>query len=237
MGVCWLLGREPEPAAQLPLKTIEEIIFSEGFLREQTSVGQLEYFIKNVKVGQDIIKEVSALTTGQLNYPAWHLARSLGAVLKAKRVTQALAMHLLGDYDLTKVHAIAWGVDNREMAIKAFTALTGLVSVQTGTWPHESGVLGASPDGLVGDDAVLGCRCPYTHGNETITEAVKHKGFYFESKDGHYALKTSNIYWDQVQGQLFLAQRKYCYFTVGQQGTLWSLRYSKMSLGNQTLTF
>ena len=63
-GVCWLLSREPEPAAQLLLKTIEKIIFSEGFLGEQTSVGQLDYFIKKVKVGQHIIKEVSALTTG-----------------------------------------------------------------------------------------------------------------------------------------------------------------------------
>ena len=51
------MSREPEPAAQLPLKTIEEIIFSEGFLGEQTSLGQLEYFIRNVKVGQDIIKD------------------------------------------------------------------------------------------------------------------------------------------------------------------------------------
>ena len=47
------------------------------------------------------------------------------------------------------------------MAIKAFTASTGLVPVQTGVWLHESGVLGASPDGLVGDDAVLECKCPY----------------------------------------------------------------------------
>lgn len=58
------MSREPEPAAQLPLKTIEEIIFSEGFLGEITSVGQLDYFIKNVKVRQDTIKEGSALTTG-----------------------------------------------------------------------------------------------------------------------------------------------------------------------------
>ena len=123
------------------------------------------------------------------------------------------------------------------MAIKAFTALTGLVPVQTGVWLHEPGVLGASPDGLVGDDAVLECKCPYTHRNETITEAVKHKDFYLECKNGHYALKTSNIYWDQVQGQL-LAQRKYCYtLQNGQQWTLWSLRYNEMSLGNQTLTF
>ena len=69
------MSREQEPAAQLPLKTIEEIIFLEGFLGEQTSLAQLEYFVRNVKVGQDIIKEVSALTTGQCDNPAWHLAR------------------------------------------------------------------------------------------------------------------------------------------------------------------
>ena len=111
-GVCWLLSREPEPAAQLRLKTIEQIIFSEGFLGEQTSVGQLDYFIKNVKVRQDIIKEVSALTTGQRDNPAWHFARkgrltasNFGAVLKAKRVTQDLTTRLLGNYDLSRVHA------------------------------------------------------------------------------------------------------------------------------------
>ena len=142
-GVCWLLSAEPEPAAQLPLQTIEEIIFSEGFLGEKTSMGQLEYFIKNVKIGQDIIREVSVLTTGQRDNPAWHLARkgrltasNFGAVLKAKRVTLALTTRLLGDCDLSRVRAIAWGVDNEEMAIKAFTALTGLVPVQTGVWLH-----------------------------------------------------------------------------------------------------
>ena len=109
------MSKEPEPEAQeLPLKTIEEIIFSEGFLGEQTSLGLLEYFIRNVKVRQDIIKELSALTTGQRDNPAWHLARkgrltasNFGAVLKAKRVTQALTMHLHGDYDLSRVRAIA----------------------------------------------------------------------------------------------------------------------------------
>ena len=44
-----------------------------------------------------------------------------------------------------RVRATAWGVDNEEMAIKAFTALTCLVPVQTDLWLHKSGVLGASP--------------------------------------------------------------------------------------------
>ena len=184
-------------------------------------MGQLEYFIRNLKVGHDIIEEVSALTTGQRDNSAWHLPRkgrltasNFGAVLKAKRVTQFLTTRLLGHYDLSRVSAIAWGVHNVEMAIKTFTAPTGPVPVQTGVWLHESGVLGASLDGLVGGDAVLECKCPYTHRNETIAEAVKYKDFYLESKNGHNALMTSHSYWDQVQGQPFLAQREYCYFTV-----------------------
>ena len=71
------------------------------------------FFIKNVKVGQDIIKEVNALTTRQRDNPAWHLARkgrqtasNFGAVLKAKRVTQALTTRPLADYDLSRVRAI-----------------------------------------------------------------------------------------------------------------------------------
>ena len=139
-------------------------------------------------------------------------------------------MCLLGDYDLSRVCAIAWGADNEEMAIKAFTALTGLVPVQTGVWLHEPGVLRASPDGLVGDDAVLECKCPYTHRSEATAEAVKHKDFYLECKNGHYALKTSNIYWDQVQGQLLLAQRKY--FVTLQYGQQWTTMDNEMSLGN-----
>ena len=80
------------------------------------------------------------------------------------------------------------------MAIKAFTALTGVVPVKAGVWLPESSVLGASPDGLVGDDSVLECKCPYTHRNETILEAVKVKDLCLESKYGPYALKTSHVY-------------------------------------------
>lgn len=80
------------------------------------------------------------------------------------------------------------------MAIKAFTALTGVVPVKAGVWLPKTSVLGASPDGLVGDDSVLECKCPYTHRNETILEAVKVKDLCLESKYGQYALKTSHVY-------------------------------------------
>ena len=48
-----------------------------------------------------------------------------------------------------------WGVKNEEEAIKTFTSKTGKRVEDTGTWFHSSGILGASPDGIVDDQSVL----------------------------------------------------------------------------------
>ena len=45
--------------------------------------------------------------------------------------------------------AVQWGVNNEEEAIKAFTLKTGKTVKETGIWFHSSGILGASPDGIV----------------------------------------------------------------------------------------
>ncbi|XP_022805763.1 uncharacterized protein LOC111342904 [Stylophora pistillata] len=220
-GTCWILSPEPQPATPLPIKTIEDIIYSEGFLMASTKEKQLEYLIENAKVEERTINVVSTLTAGQRNSPAWHQARrgrltasNFGSVLQAKRVTPSLIKRLLGEYNLSGVKAIAWGQDNETEALKSFTNITNFTPVQTGLWLHESGVLGASPDGLVGDDSVIECKCPYTHRNATIKEACGHKDFYLEEKEGNYTLSTTHVYWHQCQGQMFLTKRKFCYFVV-----------------------
>ena len=100
--------------------------------------------------------KISRVTVGQRDNPAWHLARrgrltasNFGSVLKAKRVTPSLLKRLLGEYDLSRVKAVQWGVNNEEEAIKAFTLKTGKTVKETGIWFHSSGILGASPDGIV----------------------------------------------------------------------------------------
>ena len=72
-------------------------------------------------------------------------------MLNAERVTPSLLKRLLGGYDLSRVKVIQLGVTNELEALTAFTAKTGLQVVETGVWLHESRLLGASPDGLVGD--------------------------------------------------------------------------------------
>ena len=68
--------------------------------------------------------------------------------------------------------AIQWVVNNEAEAIKEFERQTQLHVQETRIWLDECEVLGASPDGLVGDDAVLESKCPYTQRNMTIAESV-----------------------------------------------------------------
>ena len=217
-GLCWLMSPE-KPPVTLPVKTVEDIILSEQFLL-QLGDDQLTYFVNNVKLSNEQILSVSNITIGQRSNPAWHLARkgrltasNFGAVLAAKRVTPSLLKKLLGEYDLSGVKAIQWGVNNEAEAIKEFEKKTGLKVKETGIWLDESGILGASPDGLVEANAVLESKCPYTQRNMTIEEAINSPNFYLKKdEDGNIVLKKDHAYWHQAQGEMYFSKRDLCYF-------------------------
>ena len=218
------MSPEPVTVSKLPVPTIEDIIYSEEFLQTQGYQQQLDCLVRQAKIPEECISRISDITVGQRNNPTWHLARrgrltasNFGCVLKAKRITPSLLKRLLGEYDLSRVKAVQWGVNNEEEALKAFTKLTGKTVQETGIWLDSSGILGASPDGIVDDQTVLEAKCPYTERNLTIEEAVDtSKSFCLEkSQDGHgFVLKKDHVYWDQVQGEMFFSRRKFCYFVV-----------------------
>lgn len=221
-GLYWLMSPEPQTQSDsLPVATVDDVIFQEEFLQLQGLEAQRQHLLEKVSVDWKTIKEVSRLTAGQRDNPSWQMIRkgrltasNFGAVLNAKRVTPSLIKRLLGEYDLSRVKAVQWGVSNESEAISSFKLKTGLDVVQTGVWLHESGVLGASPDGLVGEDSVLEAKCPYTQRDLTIEEAIKDSNFCLQKKDGEIVLKRDHVYWHQIQGHMFLTKRKKCYFVV-----------------------
>jgi len=222
-GLCWLLSPEPPVVSKLPMPSIEEIIYSDEFLRARGIQEQLDCLVRSSKLDEEKIVRISEITVGQRNNPAWHIARrgrltasNFGSVLNAKRITPSLLKRLLGEYDLSGVKAIQWGVDNEEEAIRAFTLNTGKAVKETGIWFDSSGILGASPDGIVDDETVLEAKCPYTERNVTIEEALKSRTFCLKkSESGRgYALKKEHVYWHQVQGEMYFSRRKFCYFVV-----------------------
>ena len=59
-------------------------------------------------------------------------------------------------------------------------------------WLTQSGILGASPDGLVGETDIIEVKCPYRWRDSTFAEAVKDKSFYLKLVNkchSHYQTK------------------------------------------------
>ena len=73
--------------------------------------------------------------------------------------------------------------------------------------------LGASPDAIIGDDAIVEVKCPYAGRDLPISPGPKFKFLEFDNSE-NICLKKSSVYYDQIQGQLFLSNRKFCYFVV-----------------------
>ena len=166
--------------------------------------------VHKAKVNERDIVLVSEMTVGQRDNPTCYLARrgrltasNFGSVLQAKR-------------DLSQVKAVHWGVNNGTEALKAFTRLTGKTFLETGIWLDASGIIGASPDGLVDENSALEAECPYTERKMTIEEAVNTSpNFCLEKTEGgQYALKKKHVYWHQIQGEMFFSHRKFCYFII-----------------------
>ena len=107
------------------------------------------------------------------------------------------------------------GINNEAEAIKAFTNLTGKTVQESGLWLDVSGILCASPDGIVDEDSVLEAKFPYTERNMTIEGAVKTSpNFWLKTDSGQYALKEEHVCWHQIQGEIHFSRRKFCYFGV-----------------------
>ena len=153
-GMAWILTPEPAGKTQLPIPTVEEIILSPDFV---ASGLQTDHFLNCLKISVEHQTAVERLTVGQRENPAWQnlrkgrlTASNFGVILKAKGVTPSLMKRVMGEYDLSGVQAISWGITNEAEAVKAFETATKMNVKETGLWLHLSGILGRLQMGLSG---------------------------------------------------------------------------------------
>ncbi|XP_062590250.1 uncharacterized protein LOC134251845 [Saccostrea cucullata] len=78
----------------------------------------------------------------------------------------------------------------------------------------EKPFLGASPDGIIDDMHIVEVKCPYLGRNVNIELKCLKYFRYLEQKNGVIQLKKSSNYYDQIQGQLLITGRQFCYFVV-----------------------
>lgn len=109
------------------------------------------------------------VTVGQSKNASWSLLRkyrltasNFGLVLDSCRLNtypSSLFKTLFGEYDLSTSSAIIWQVHEAD-ALKEYEGETGSTVTKSGLWLHQSGVLGGSPDGLLGKDSLVEAKCP-----------------------------------------------------------------------------
>lgn len=93
--------------------------------------------------------------------------------------------------------ATDYGTANEPVAILDFTLETGLQVEETGFHVHSDyDWLGASPDGFVGDNAVIEIKCPYGKRNSSDFASIHEQLHYMA----------------QIQYEMFCTGRKKCYF-------------------------
>jgi len=89
------------------------------------------------------------------------------------------------------------GIEMEPEARKAFEFITDLQVTECGLVLRDDELVGASPDGLIGDDAILELKAP---------KSSTHCG-YLLSGD-----KVPSTYFAQVHGQMHICDRDVCYF-------------------------
>ncbi len=108
---------------------------------------------------------------------------------------------------------ILHGRHYEQLAIERFQELSSLKVKKCGLFILPSlPFLGATPDGVIDEDAIVEVKCPYK-GRETEIRPGKFFPFLLY-ENGNLMLKKTHRYYDQVQGQLHLSGRKVCYFVV-----------------------
>ncbi|KAJ8939926.1 hypothetical protein NQ314_010950 [Rhamnusium bicolor] len=121
----------------------------------------------------------------------------------------------VGFYNLENIKAVQWGNINEGQAIREFTEETKLEVVPTGLWLTECGFLGSSPDGLVGDNAIIEIKCPYKFREKLMTEELQTDHSYIVYCDGdELVLNKNHEYYHQIQGNLTICDWELCYLFI-----------------------
>ena len=127
---------------------------------------------------------------------------NVGAILgldpyrDADDVMRAMVRDALGaETEFTGNVATEWGSFHEDGAQADFVMETGMAVIECGFFPHENW-LGASPDGLIGEDAILEIKCPFR-----LRDGGEHRGIVDQPH-----------YYAQMQIEMYCSQRRKAYF-------------------------
>ncbi|XP_031331888.1 uncharacterized protein LOC116162414 [Photinus pyralis] len=194
---------------------------------EQNIEEECQRLIQHLHVEENEIPAIAEATMGQffndvyIKFKERRLtASNFGRVVKRRPYTpcHGIVKQCLGK-NIFSTEATEYGISKESVAIKAFEKKQSVTVTNTGLWIHKDyGFLGASPDGLVGTDAIVEVKCLYSCSKLEETDLEKilllKKNTCLQLKDGKISLNRRHSYYYQVQGTLNITKRSKCYFVV-----------------------
>lgn len=109
-----------------------------------------------------------------------------------------------------------WGRQHESDALRELECVLKKSIKRSGLWISESGVLGASPDGLV-DDCVVEAKCPFKYKNVLLSEVlVDDKSYiiHYDKSSKQWYYNEEHEYYHQIQGQIHLTNSVGAYLVV-----------------------
>jgi hypothetical protein len=188
-----------------------------------------EFDIKKLKILEHVsktneeIKTLEESTKNQSESELWKVERSIrltasnfGKVCKLRAITSRKNTVKSILYNkLSGSLSTNYAIENEPIARISFEKVIQLKIKPAGLFADKTyNFLAASPDGLIEDDGIVEIKCPYNIKDLTSEDAMQCVKLKFATViDGKLSLKTNNYYY-QIQGQLHITQRSYCYFVV-----------------------
>ena len=109
-----------------------------------------------------------------------------------------------------------YGTQYEGIAVQQWEIATGKTADMCGMYLHPTGILGATPDRLLGEEGVLEVKTLPKLAKKGITleeyirDNERLQGCPLYRKNGNYSLKNTHQHYHQIQGQMYLTGRKFC---------------------------
>lgn len=185
-------------------------------------------FLQDLCITAKEISDIERQTVGQSSNPDWYIHRSVrltastfGKICCMRSTTctsNTVKAILYPPTYLNRCKSLEYGRKNELNAVAAFENEFGVSVQKCGLFiDDEKPFLAASPDGLIGDDAILEIKCPWSAREYSPREAVEKgiiKYLSVNKRSGRIRLKENHVYMYQVQGQLHITKRNICYFVM-----------------------
>ncbi|CAB3257324.1 unnamed protein product [Arctia plantaginis] len=145
-------------------------------------------------------------------------ASNFGNVIKRKKNYGNCVKQILYKKNISFVHSIAHGVENEDIALQQLAKQENIMIKPCGLFiDPEIDFLGASPDGVVGEDTVVEVKCPMAAHKKGMKAAITENKIQIlrhNKKTGNTSINKNSDWYFQIQGQLHISRRERCIFGI-----------------------